>query len=241
MESSNAKITLFALPFAGGSKYSYNILKNAMPESIVFFPIELPGRGTRMRDALLSNIHDLVDDIYKQIKDDLHQPYALYGHSMGTALVYLLTRRIIKENKPAPSHLIVSGRGAPSCKNDKIRHLMPKDQFKDELIALGGIPAELIEDEGVMDFLEPILRSDFQAIETYQYTSANPLHIPITVLMGKDDTPTMKDIMQWQLETAIPINIHQYPGGHFFIFNHLQQITDLMENTLLSNRKVSYD
>ena len=229
------------MPFAGGSKYSYNILKNAMPKSISFNTVELPGRGTRMRDTLLSNIHDLVEDVYSQIKNDLHKPYALYGHSMGTALVYLLTRKIIRENKPAPSHLIVSGRGAPSCKNDRIRHLMPKDEFKDELIALGGIPTELIEDEGIMDFLEPILRSDFQAIETYQYTSVEPLHIPITVLMGKDDTPTMKDIMEWQIETVVPINVHQYPGGHFFIFNHLQQISDLMESILLSKGKATYD
>lgn len=241
MDASNSKITLFALPFAGGSKYAYNILKNAMPQSITFCPLELPGRGTRMRDPLLSNIHDLVEDVYDQIKNNLHEPYALYGHSMGSALVYLLTRKIIREHKPAPSHLIVSGRGAPSCKAEKIRHLMPKDEFKDELIALGGIPSELIEDESIMDFLEPILRSDFQAIETYQHTSVEPLHIPITVLMGKDDTPTMKDIMEWQIETVIPINVHQYPGGHFFIFNHLEQITDLMENTLLSNRKVTYD
>jgi surfactin synthase thioesterase subunit len=232
MASSNYKITLFALPFAGGSKYSYNSLKNVLPDSVVFCPIDLPGRGMRMRDSLLNNIHDLIEDIYNQIKNNLHQPYALYGHSMGSTLVYLLARKIISESKPAPLHLIVSGRGAPACKNEKIRYLMAKDEFKDELIALGGIPSDLMEDEGIMDFMEPILRADFQAIETYQHISEQPLHIPITVLIGKDDTPTMKDVMEWQTETAIPIKIHQYPGGHFFLYNHLQQISDVIVDTL---------
>src|SRR4051794_37934122 len=103
------KINLFCLPFAGGSRYSYISFANCAPENICVIPIELPGRGSRFRETLLTNMDSVVTDIFQQIKDRLDEPYGIYGHSMGTLSGYLLTKKIIQKNLNKPIHLFFTG------------------------------------------------------------------------------------------------------------------------------------
>lgn len=226
------EMTLFAFPFAGGSKHSYNFMKDLFPEYIQFFPVELPGRGSRIQEEPKVDIHDLVEDLYHQLKERLNGDYALYGHSMGSAVVYALVKRVIKENVRLPSHLFVSGRAGPSCPERSKRHLLTKDEFKRSVIDMGGIPEEVAQNDALMDFFEPILRADFQLLETMQYSPSVRLDIPITVMIGEKDLATVDEAMLWQNETSVPIQMHQFKGGHFFIFDYSQKIADLIADTL---------
>src|SRR5206468_3788359 len=113
------------LPYAGGSQYSYSGFTGAAKRNgINIIPIEVPGRGSRINEPLLVNISDMVNDIFDQVKDHLKAPYGIYGHSMGTILGYLLTRKIVNENLNKPCHLFFSGSGGPSVKDQQVlRHL----------------------------------------------------------------------------------------------------------------------
>src|SRR3978361_134198 len=93
------KITLFCLPFAGGSKYSLYFLKKVLPHNISCHFLEYPGRGTRIKEDFAEGISELVDDAYIQIAPLLEKPYAIYGHSMGAKAAYLLAQRIREEGK----------------------------------------------------------------------------------------------------------------------------------------------
>ncbi len=105
------KITLYCLPYAGGHSLSYRDFQANVAENILIKPLELPGRGKRIKEPLLTNLETMVDDLFQQIQNELNdKPYAIYGHSMGTLLGYLLTKRILNAGKPAPLHLFVSGR-----------------------------------------------------------------------------------------------------------------------------------
>src|SRR5690606_40893251 len=98
-------------------------------------------------------------------------PYAIYGHSLGSLLTYLVTIRIIREGLNKPVHLFVSGRGGPSIpRKEPPTSELPRPAFINKLRELGGFPDDLLNDEDVMNFFEPILRSDFRGVETYQYT-----------------------------------------------------------------------
>jgi surfactin synthase thioesterase subunit len=229
-------INVIFLPFAGGSKYSYNGFVECAPDLINVVIVDLPGRGTRYHEPLLTDIERLVDDVYEQIRGYLDQPYAIYGHSMGTLLGYLLTRKLERENHALPLHLFFTGCVGPSLiAQRKLRHRLPKKEFLQELQELGGSPDEILRNEKLMEFFEPILRADFQAIETYVYQRQAPLDVPITVLLGTEDVATPEDGGSWQTETRYPVEVRKLPGKHFFIFDHQPEIMNLVVNKLFVN------
>lgn len=238
--SNNSKITLYCLPFAGGHTMSYSDFQANVADTILIKPLELPGRGKRIREPLLTNLEAMVDDVFQQIQSDLNGiSYAIYGHSMGAILGYLLTKRILNAGKPAPLHLFFSGREAPSVvDNDPPKHEFSKQEFINHINGLGGLPPEILEHTELMDFFEPILRADFQAIETYSYQPSSAFDIPITILHGlADKEVAYQDLLPWQQESNQPIAIKTFSGGHFFIFEQLSQLGQLFSRTLIANQK----
>jgi surfactin synthase thioesterase subunit len=229
------KINLFCLPFAGGSKYSYRGYTEIAPQFLNIIPIEIPGRGSRFKENLLTDIDKMVDDVFNQISDRLSHPYAIYGHSMGSLIGYLLTKKIIKENLNQPLHLFFTGCVGPSVRNKETkRHLLPKDQFLQKIKELGGSPDEILNEPELMGFFEPILRADFQAVETYEYEEPIAFNIPIDIVIGIEERATYEGALAWQKETTYPVEIRQFPGKHFFIFEYEHEIIKIISSKLNS-------
>ena len=110
-----ASINLFCLPFAGGNKYSYQKYIEKAPSFLNIIPIEYPGRGARMKEPLISEAELLVDDLYHLIKKAADQgDYAIYGHSMGGLIGYLVARKLIENNHRPPLHLFITGTSGPT-------------------------------------------------------------------------------------------------------------------------------
>lgn len=223
---------IFCLPFAGASKYSYRGYMKMAPESITLVPVELPGRGSRSQETLLRDIDVMVLDIFEQIKHQLAAPYAIYGHSMGGLIGLELARKISYEGHPRPAHLFFSGCTAPSLKRNSTGHSqLPQTDFFRILDEYGGCPDELLANHDLMCFFEPILRADFQAVESYRYQKKPVLDIPIDVYLGTGEKITYEDGIKWQEETTEKVHVRQFPGKHFFIFGHEQQLMNLIAIT----------
>lgn len=228
------KSNLFCLPFAGGSAYAYYVLQPYIAEHINFVPLELPGHGRRMRDPLCTDLYIMTADILEQIQSyDLNQPYAIFGHSMGALLAYLVTLHLYEKQYPLPKRLIVSGCFPPSeqMPNDNKKSHLPRDEFVDVLRKLDGCPPEVLADPQLIDLFEPVLRADFKAVEEYRYPPAyhRPLPIPF-VLLFSDDDPEInpKTIRNWQNESKLPIETREFSGGHFFIFQQLPVLGQIL-------------
>jgi len=227
------RINLFCLPFAGGSKTAYYRFTELAPEALTIIPLELPGRGTRYSEPLLTDLHAMVDDIMAQIRPRLSQPYALYGHSMGALLCYLLAKRIAQEKLNAPLHLFLTGKGAPSILfNRKIRHLMPQEELVADLQQMGGMPDIVLKDHKLLDLFLPIIRADFQAVESFRYEEPARLDLPLTVITGSEESIADEKIKPWQLETFATVTFRKLPGGHFFIFNYSREILEMITHAL---------
>ncbi len=240
--SQKLKTNLICLPFAGASIYSYrNIAKN-IEDSINIIPVELPGRGKRISELFLSDINKVVDDVFLQIKTHIDVPYAFYGHSMGALLGFFMVKRILSENLPQPLHLFFSGRGGPSVQ-DKDKHIyaLPKKEFIKKLHEYEGSPQEILNDESIMEFFEPVLRADFKAISTYPYKKSTPFDIPITVMIGTTENTAYEDALKWQDETSRNISVRQFSGGHFFIYEHSTEINRIFSQTLQNSQGIISD
>jgi surfactin synthase thioesterase subunit len=206
---------LFAFPFAGGNEHCYRELGQRL-KRINLNVQPLPGRGSLMAQPCISGIDEMVDYLFQRIKDGLHRPYAFFGHSMGAFIAYMLCRKVSQENMPLPEKLILSGRRAPSIVEDEPKHKMSSLRFRQALRDLGGIPDAVWQDEEIMALFEPIIRADFELIETYSYQRQEALNIPVHLFLGRYDSVSYDQAEAWQKETLQPINITYFDGGHFY-------------------------
>lgn len=223
---------LIMLPFAGGNSYSYNpIIKNLDKYFTILCP-EISGRGNMSDHPLFENIDEMVENIYnKWIKPlNLNRKYIFFGHSMGALLSYLLVHKIEEHNRPLPIHMFVSGKSGPTLKKEEITYNLPKNLFYKKLEELGGIPNSALYDDEFMIYFEPIIRADFKAVELFELKKRPPLlKINLTVLYGNDDNISLSDVKRWNMETIGNINYIEFNGGHFFIFNNTEKISNLIK------------
>jgi surfactin synthase thioesterase subunit len=227
--------TIFCLPFAGGGSHSYAEFQRCAGAGLRIVGLDLPGRGRRFSEPLLTNLQALADDVFEQIRDRLDGPYAVYGHSMGACIGHLLVKQIIREHYPPPFHLFVSGREAPSVVNrEKDLFRLPRADFIEAMRRFEGATNEVLENRELMDLFEPILRADFQALDTRAYEKSTPFAVPITVMRGRDEHVTRGDAQRWQEETTEEISLLEFPGGHFFIFKNAQEIVEILSRKTFS-------
>lgn len=201
-------------------------------------PLEYPGRGARIREPLIRDIDIMVDDILIKMKGLLrNQPYAVYGHSMGGLVAFMLCRKIIMEKgMNPPLHLFISGTMGPSAhaKDNINRHLMPAKEFMEEIRRLDGCPEEILESEELLNYFAPILRADFEASETFIYNPGSPLDIPVTVITGDEENMEDQDIAAWQEITSYAVDFRKMKGKHFFILKYPREIINIITEKLFS-------
>ncbi|MEA3315870.1 MAG: alpha/beta fold hydrolase [Campylobacterota bacterium] len=225
------KKNFFSIHFAGGNRYSFKDFNRYLEKDFNIYHIELPGRGDRIDEDLISNIYDMRDDIYEQIKDKLDNDYILFGHSLGGLLVYLLTIFIQKKKQNRPNKLIISGKSSPNTKVKDIRYNLPQNEFIKKLKDLNGTPSAVLEHKELFEFFEPIIRADFQAIETFDYLENKKVKTDLMVLTGSEEKNFSKEeIFNWKNYTTKNYTFHELSGDHFFIYNDIEKVCNLIKS-----------
>jgi surfactin synthase thioesterase subunit len=219
------KAKLFLLHFAGGNRYSYQFLAPLLAD-FDLTPLELPGRGRRAGEPLVRDFDIAAKDLLEQMRSTLRPeaPFLIYGHSMGAVLGLRLTAMLEKAGY-RPVCLIVSGNCGPGIDRHPPVHSLEQEEFIQELLRLGGIPAEVFADAEIMEFFLPILRADFEIVDKSNFRPPDLLNIPIHALMGtEDEHATM--ITNWQKYTRAAFSYLLLEGGHFFIHRHAKKIAE---------------
>ena len=211
------------------------------PDSIRFQTTEYAGRGGRLRERLEFDANIIAQDIFNQINQFCdNENFTIYGHSLGGLIGYLVTRLLWERRMILPAHLFITGTTGPSSlsRGEKKRHLLPKDDFIQELKHLKGMPDEILANADLLEYYEPILRADFQASETYVHHRKPPVNLPLTVITGSEEEMEQSDILLWQNETTVEAEFIQLPGPHFFINDHSRRIVEIISERLLTKKQV---
>lgn len=213
------KFRLFCFPYAGGSARAFGTWSKLLPDWIQVMALTMPGRDSRINEPLITDMSDLLDVLELAIQPYLDIPYAFFGHSMGGLMSYELAMRLRHRNCLRPSRLFLAGRSAPGTKNEeRILHILPEQEFIKELRELNGIPTELLEHRQLLELVIPIIRADFQAIETWKDTSQGRADCPVTAFGGIDDKHvTPEKLYLWKSHTTASFDMQMFPGDHFFI------------------------
>lgn len=229
---------LFCVPYAGGSAVAtYSRWGRHLPAAIKLIPLELPGRGRRTpeppKDAMDALIADLLDTVMPVARSGA--PYAFYGHSMGTSIVYELVRALADAGMPPPRTLFLSGRNPPHKPySNRHLHLLSDTMFLEEMRKLGGTPDEFFRMHDLVRAFLPIVRNDYRLIEMYQPDEAVHATSSGIVFLCSDADPllTRESILDWQRYSTGMFCVHPFSGGHFFINDHYPMICTLIAATL---------
>lgn len=244
----NNKPQIFFLHFAGGNCYSYNFLKNRLGNNFELNSLELPGRGKRFSECALLDFNSAVIDYVNQIKQLRNsKPYLIYGHSMGATLGLFVTKQM-ERILDGPILLMVSGNAGPGAKEvdengvevkKEKRYLMNDSSFKEELIKLGGIPEEILENNELYAFFNPIMRSDFEILEKEEISQDIKLKTEIYALMGTEEVSS-KSIENWRKFTFLNFQFKTLSGDHFFIHEHVDEIVTIINKYSKKNAVSQY-
>ncbi|MEW9183960.1 thioesterase domain-containing protein [Bacillus mycoides] len=233
------KTKLFCFPHAGGSAFSYAKWKNYFNPYIEVVPIELAGRGYRIEESLYQSMEEAVNDVYTSIVKQIeHSPYILYGYSMGSLIAYEVARKIQDSKNVLPEFLVLSGRNHPNSKMKNIRHNLSNEQFKREVIAMGGTPSGLLQSEELMGIFLPILRADFKIVETYIHdNNMQACDIDFLIFNGENDEfTTYNQVIKWEQYTSKTCTFHSFKGNHFFLNENIEEIANRIIRKLDSKR-----
>jgi surfactin synthase thioesterase subunit len=216
---SHRVVNLFCFPHAGSSSSVYVRWKRRLPDWIAVRPVELPGRGRRIREVLETTVHGLAERCLAELVDERSRPCALFGHSLGAVVAFEVARRWSELGQKAPLLLVASGSDAP-CQRDRERHaaLDTEEDLVAELARLGGTPREVLEDRELLALALPVVRADFAA--SAHYSSESQINCPIYVLGGERDTVSRDGLLAWRRHTHREFELDMLPGGHFFVHEH---------------------
>ncbi len=232
----DATIDLFCLTYAGGSSAVYRDWDRLFPAWISVRPIEYPGRGTRMGEALQDDPDRLAQDIVSTLAPHLTRPVAIFGHSLGAALGYRMT--LLLQQKTPPLAFFPSGRHSPDCEDPAPQRAhLSDDDLLAEVRSLNGSPSEVLENRELMALLLPIIRNDFRMSEAIRAEpDARRITCPIHAFGGSHDPEVPpQGIAQWQNVAADVFSSTMFDGDHFFLHHtqHVQAIAARVADVLM--------
>ena len=217
--NSSAEMRLFFFPYAGSGPTVFNKWSVGFPSNMETWIAHYPGRGSRYKEPPVKELIALVEKIDDAIQPLLDKPFIFFGHSFGGMVAFELIRHLRRLKLPQPNILFVSACSAPQLPDPHPPiHALPDTEFVKSLQELNGIPAEVANHSELMELLLPMLRADFEAIESYQYTANEPLNCPIIAFGGDDDPRVSRESLDaWNSLTNANFRSQYFPGDHFFI------------------------
>jgi medium-chain acyl-[acyl-carrier-protein] hydrolase len=152
---------------------------------------------------------------------------------MGAGIAYETALALIRRDF-APLCVMPSARRAPHLSSsNRTRHLLPNDQFVEELKRLNGTPSGVFDSPDLMELMLPTLRADFQLADLYVSEHAAKLPCPVIAFGGEEDVDVpLTELDAWREVSAPEFNLRMLPGDHFFINSRQRELTAIVAQEL---------
>lgn len=223
---------IYAVPYAVGNTRIYYNLKKELNSNIHFIALELPGHGYRLDEPLLESIDEMSEDIYKQIlHNGLDEDYCLFGYSMGSAVCYETYYKLLENKCRLPQRIFLCACPSPEHNyiNKNIRHCSREDLIN-ILKKYGGTSEELFQHDSFLDFLLPLVRADFVAVEEYRAMKKNEKIQSKGIIIYSEEEE--ERIERWRDSFENECFFYKVNDGHFFIHKHYDVITNIIKRNI---------
>ncbi len=227
-----ADVALLTLPYAGGSSLAVRNWQAALGGRVQVLAAELPGRGTRLREAPLEDPEQVLGSLLPELDARrAGRPLGIFGHSLGAFLAFDIARAVV----PEPVVCVVSGARPPDVPPKGPRlHELDDEGFVQALENLGGTPRAVLEDRELFELFLPALRADLRMAERFERPSTEKIAAPLRVLCGDRDEYVDSETMRgWSRFAGGSCSIHVVPGGHFFPTENEGEVLRLLAEALV--------
>ena len=226
-DSLSPRVRLVCFPWCGAGASVYRKLARCLPECIELLAVQLPGREERYAENRLLRMEQVIDHVIGDIVALRDRPLILFGHSMGALVAYEMALALKARDGREPDGLVVSGYAAPGyAKPDAPRwHTATDEAFIANLARLGGTPAVILEDRQMMRMLLPVLRADYEVLETRHDKADGELSCPLLACAGDRDAAVAASAVEaWRRRSTGRCNIHWFSGDHFYLVSETQAL-----------------
>lgn len=226
-----ARRRLLCFPYAGGHAAAYRNWPRYLTDTEVL-AVQLPGRMERAGEQAYRNMETALRALVPQLQSLAGPPMIYFGHSMGAVMAFELALRMAPARRPAA--LVLSGRSAPNARNRPQRmHDLPRAELLSALQAFGGMPAQIIAETELLRTVEPVLRADFELIETWRESGDAIIEIPVLCWAGSaDPAASVPDVGHWRRNAGGEFSLRVFDGDHFFIHRSEPTVLHILSDEL---------
>jgi mycobactin phenyloxazoline synthetase len=228
-DRADGAIVLF--PHAGSAAAAYRRVATAFAaHGPNVFVVQYPQHAGRLSDPAAPTVAALAADLFAAGPWENVAPVALFGHCMGSLVAFEFAR-LAAHHGVDISRLWVSGGAAPSAMADLLPLPTADDEILADLTQLGGTDPRLLEDPEFVELLVPAIRADYQALNRYTSAPGDAVDVDIAVIgADRDDRVTIDALKQWEAHTGRRFDLHLINGGHFFLFENLDEVTRIVSS-----------
>jgi medium-chain acyl-[acyl-carrier-protein] hydrolase len=217
---------LFCFAYAGGSALVFRTWAKAF-SSVEVTAVQLPGRENRHREKPLVRMHDVVAQVVQALVGESAVPFAFFGYSLGSLIAFETARALRRANLPLPRRMFVAASPAPQhehLRSPPLHRLNDADLIA-EMRRFKGTPEAVLANRELLSLLLPVIRADFELLETYVAANEPPLPIPFSAYGGIDDAEVAPDALaDWSSQTSAEFSMRFFPGDHFFLKTAQEQL-----------------
>jgi medium-chain acyl-[acyl-carrier-protein] hydrolase len=217
VEDSDRPVRILGMPQAGAGCAAFADCAGKLAPDVAMWSLNLPGRQARFNEPPRTEIDSLVKDVAAEMHRYTDRPYVMFGNCSGAVLAYLLVQAIRGLDLPGPQAMVVVSYPAPHlARPPRELHTLPSDQFWEEIISYGGVPAELVSQPDYREIFEPAMRADHAVLAGFHYERQQPLDVPVVVVAGRDDPVCQaSDLLAWRLHTTRRFSLHLLDSAHW--------------------------
>jgi surfactin synthase thioesterase subunit len=255
---SSSRLRLYCFPY--GHLSSPVIFKNwvgQFADHIEVVPVEMPGHGDRIDESPIESAAEIAETLSSILGEELHHPFALFGHSSGALIAYAWALHLQKSKQPLPEKLIVSAFTAPTITPNPVIRMAAQDYEKggihhiptlseildpanDTLVGkIITLHHQSTREMGLIDLPPDFIAAQLHAIaaimrtvSTFDPAAIVPLSIPVVACHGENDLQvSYGDTQAWQTLTTGSFSMPVFPGDHLFI--HPDQSEALVMSAIL--------
>lgn len=218
-EIPGARLRLFCFPFGGGGASVFATWPQGMPAGVEVCPVQPPGRENRLREPAITRMPQMVAQVVAVLAPCLDLPYALFGHSLGAMTVFEVARELRRRGLRSPEWMFASGHPSPHlARRRPLVSGLERGAFVESMRADFGVDPALLDNPELMEIVCPILRADYEVVESYEHRDEPPFAFPLSVFGGaRDPEASEAELLAWQRHTTGPFRIRVLPGNHMFI------------------------
>lgn len=239
--SENAKVNLICFPYPGGSAGIYAKWKNFLSDEINICPVLFPMRETRYKEKMPNTVDELVESFIEDNKELFSINYSIFGYCAGAAIGYEVAIKVKQLLGKEPGCFIAASAEAPMyIKNSIVVNscLTPQDSIEmlKQLRKGEEVP---IEDPIFADYYLPITIADSKLLLSYKLEKIEKFNFDVIALYAEDDIYTVKEkVEEWKEVTDGKCTFYTYPGNHFFVEKHLEDVCDMIQLSIKDRFKL---